>query len=265
MTFGLAFYLVNLWWIVAGIFVLLLVAGEIGWRIGRVERGETAAFRSLVGNIATAILGFLGLLLGFTLSMAISRFDARRAVVVSEANAIGTLWLRAGLLEAPLRDELRGALRNYTDARLAMTRVGSDLGRLREARRQSTAEQQVIWSVVERAAGSEQKPAIVSALVSAANEVIDDDELRISSLENYVPAPIVLLLVGVSALALAFLGWSFGAAGQRSNTSIALVSLLLTAVLAVTMDFNRPHRGLIRVDDQSLVRLQRTIGAPATP
>jgi hypothetical protein len=265
MTFSLAFYLTNLWWIAAGILLMLNLAGELGWRIGRIERGESAGFRSLVGNIATAILGFLGLLLGFSLSMTINRFDARRDVIVNEANAIGTLWLRAGLLEAPLQAELRTALQDYTDARLGLTRVGDDLGKVREARARSAAAQRAIWSVVQRTAATEQRPAVVSLVVSAANDVIDLDELRISSLENYVPAPIVLLLVAVAAVALAFLGWSFGAAGQRSYGSMVLISLLLTTVLAVMMDFNRPHRGFIRVSDQSLVRLQRMMDAPAAP
>jgi hypothetical protein len=239
-----------------------MIAGEIGWRVGRVEHPKSDALRALVGNISTAILGFFGLLLGFTLSMAISRFDARRTVIVEEANAIGTLWLRAGLLAAPLDTELRGTLRDYTEARLALGRIGGDLGKLRSARERSVMAQRAIWSVVERVTTPGTNPAVVAAVVTAANNVIDLDELRISSLENYVPAPVVLLLVGMAAIALAFLGWSFGAIGQRSHKAMALLTLLLTTVLAITMDFNRPHRGLIRVDDSSLVRLQRSIAAP---
>ena len=73
-------------------------------------------------------------------------------------------------------------------------------------------------------------PAVASALIAAANQVIDLDELRMSSLENYVPAPLILLLIGVAAIAMAFLGWSFGAAEERSNLSMLLLSFLLTAV-----------------------------------
>jgi len=143
VSFSLAFYLTSQWWIAGGILVTLLVAGELAWRVGHGGRAETEALRSLVGGIAAATLGMLGLLLGFTLSMAISRYDARRAVIVDEANAIGTLWLRAG-----------------------------------------------------------------------------------SSLENHVPAPIILLLVGVATIAVAFFGWSFGAAEQRSTTSMVALALL---------------------------------------
>ena len=265
MTFGLAFHLTDLWLIAGSILLVLLAAGEIGWRIGHRGRAESETLRALVGGIAAATLGFLGLLLGFSLSMAISRFDARRAVIVDEANAIGTLWLRAGLLDASLRSELRGALRDYTDARVDLGRMGSDLGKLYEARERSAAAQRVMWSVVERAAQPGSNPAVVSALVTAANTVIDLDELRMASLENYLPAPIILLLLGVASVSLAFLGWSFGAAGQRSLISMTLVALLVTAVLAVIMDISRPHRGLLRVSDQSLVRLQRSFAAPGSP
>ena len=116
-----------------------------------------------------------------------------------------------------------------------------------------------VWSVVERATAAGASPAVASALIAAANQVIDLDELRMSSLENYVPAPLILLLIGVAAIAMAFLGWSFGAAEERSNLSMLLLSFLLTAVIAVIMDINRPQRGLIRVNDASLVRLQQSI------
>jgi hypothetical protein len=264
MSFSLAFYLTNHWLIAGCILVTLLVASELGWRVGHGGRIEDDALRTLVGGIAAAALGLLGLLLGFTLSMAISRYDARRAVIVDEANAIGTLWLRAGLLDGPLESELRSALRDYTDARVDLGRVGSDLGRLRAARERSGKLQGTVWSVVERAAQPGASPAVVSTLVASANEVIDLDELRMSSLENYVPAPVILLLVGVASVALAFFGWSFGAAERRSTTSMVALAVLLTAVLTVIMDLNRPHRGMIRAGDESLVRLQRSIAVSPT-
>jgi hypothetical protein len=261
MSFSLAFYLTSHWLIAGCILVTLLVAGEVGWRVGHGGRVEDDALRALVGGIAAATLGLLGLLLGFTLSMAIGRYDARRTVIVDEANAIGTLWLRAGLLDEPLESELRGTLRDYTDARVDLGRVGSDLGRLRAARERSGKLQGAIWSVVERAAQPGPSPAVVSSLIASANAVIDLDELRTSSLENYVPAPIILLLVGVAAVALALFGWSFGATERRSTISMVLLALLVTTILTIIMDLNRPHRGMMRVGDESLLRLQKSIAA----
>jgi hypothetical protein len=265
MDFSLAFYLTDLWLIAGGTLLTLLVASEAGWRLGRRAHVEDEATRALVGGVAAATLGLLGLLLGFALSMAITRFDARRSVIVDEANAIGTLWLRAGLLAEPMRSELRGALRDYTAARVDFARVGNDLEKLRAARARSGRVHGVVWSVIERAAQPGSNPAIVSALITAANGMIDLEELRMSSLENYIPAPVMLLLIGVAAIALALLGWSFGAAERRGTGSMLLLVVLVTAVLGVIMDINRPHRGMIRVGDESILRLRGNITAPERP
>jgi hypothetical protein len=232
-------------------------------RSPRSRRRRVAAHAG--GGLAAATIGFLGLLLGFALSMAISRFDARRAVIVDEANAIGTLWLRAGLLDEPIRSELRGVLRDYTDARVDLGRIGTDLGKLRDARERSAKAERAVWALVERAVQPGINPGVVTTLVPAANEMIDLDELRMASLENVLPTPIILLLVAVASVALALLGWSFGASGQRSQTAMALLALVVTVVLGMIIDINRPHRGLIRVGDQSLVRLQRSLAAPESP
>ena len=117
MSFDKAFYLLDHRWIALAMVVLLIAAGEIGYRRGLFRRESKESVRSLMSGTGAAMLGLLGLLLGFTLAMAVSRWDERRDVIVEEANAIGTLWLRAGLLEVPLRNELRDALREYTDAR----------------------------------------------------------------------------------------------------------------------------------------------------
>ena len=147
-----------------------------------------------MSGTGAAMLGLLGLLLGFTLAMAVSRWDERRDVIVDEANAIGTLWLRAGLLEAPLRDELRDVLREYTDARIALGGSRDDRAALRVARTESELLHASIWAVVERANQPGQSNAVLSSLITSANEVIDLHELRMASIENYLPAALFLLL-----------------------------------------------------------------------
>ncbi len=120
MSIETGFYLVDHRLIALAVVALLATAGEIGFRRGVRQRESKESFRSLMSGTGAAMLGLLGLLLGFTLSMAVSRWDARRDVIVDEANAIGTLWLRAGLLEEPLRADLRKSLHDYTDARIAL-------------------------------------------------------------------------------------------------------------------------------------------------
>ncbi len=100
------FYGINSAAIALALFLSMAIAIEAGYRIGRKrQRSVDEAFKTHVNSIAAALLGLLALLLGFTLSLSLTRFDTRSAAVVAEANAIGTTWLRAQLLPAPVRGE----------------------------------------------------------------------------------------------------------------------------------------------------------------
>ena len=120
MRFDVSFYLIDHRLLALAMVAVLVMIVEIGYRAGTRWKDAPDSLRSQVSGIGAAMLGILGVLLGFTLSMAIARWDVRRDVIVEESNAIGTLWLRAGLLEDPLRDELRSALQEYTDTRIAL-------------------------------------------------------------------------------------------------------------------------------------------------
>jgi len=204
------------------------------------------------------MMGLLALLLGFTLSMGVSRWDERRDVIVTESNAIGTLWLRAGLLENPLRDGLRDALHDYTDIRIALGGAGGDREALRTARRKSESLHTSIWSVVEQARLPSQSNAVLSSLISGANELIDIHELRISSIENYLPAVLFVLLITIASVAIWFFAWSFGASSQGRRTANLMLGILIGAVLLVIMDVNRPQRGRITVGTASLERVSES-------
>ena len=262
MSFDMGFYLIDHRLITLAIVLLLAVSGEIGFRAGRRAKNSKESYRSLMNGTGAAMLGLLGLLLGFSLSMAVSRWDARHDVIVNEANAIGTMWLRAGLLEEPLRSDLRDTLREYTDARIALGGSRSDRAALRAARSKSESLHASIWSVVERANQPDQSNAILSSIINAANEVIDIHELRLSSIENYLPAPLFLVLITVASLAMGFLAWAFGAANQGGRTAIVMLGLLIGVVLLLIMDVNRPQRGRIEIGVDSLERVLETMEAP---
>jgi hypothetical protein len=256
------FYQIDHRLIALGMMAVLLAAGELGYRLGEARVDAPDSLRSLMSGTGAATLGLLGLLLGFSLSMAIARWDIRRDVIVDESNAIGTLSLRAGFLEEPLRGELQETLRAYTDARIAMGGSRSDPGALRAARLESEALHAAIWSVVERANRPTTMNATLGALISAANELIDLHELRLASVENRLPAALLLLLLAVGALAIALLAWSFGAASQRGRIPMVLLAVLVGAVLLLTMDVNRPQRGRIEVGVAPLERVQGGLSRP---
>lgn len=259
MRSDLSFYLIDHRLIALAMVVVLAAACEIGYRAGYRKQVASDSFRSLMNGIGAATLGLLGLLLGFTLSMAIARWDGRRDVIVNESNAIGTLWLRGGLLQEPLRSELRDALREYTDARIALGESRGDLDALLAARSKSETLHTTIWSVVERVDRPGTSPATLSSLITAANELIDLHELRLASIQNYLPASLLLLLLGMATIAVGFLAWSFGATGQGGRAAMLLLALLIATVLVLIMDVNRPQRGRIGVGVSTLERVQESI------
>ena len=257
-----AFYLIDHRLIGFVMVALLLAASEIGYRVGLAREGAPDSLRTLMSGTGAAMLGLLGLLLGFALSMAIARWDARRDVIVEEANAIGTLSLRAGLLEDPLRSQLREALRAYSDARIVLGGSRNHPDLLSTARSESEALHVTIWSVVEQANRPTTVNATLASLISAANELIDLHELRLASLENHLPPALFLLLLALAALSVAFLAWSFGAASHRGRAPMVMLALLIGAVLLLIMDVNRPQRGMVDVGVAPLERAEESISAP---
>ena len=258
-----AFYLTDHRLIALGMLALLLAACEIGYRRGLANVGAPDSLRPLMSGTGAAILGLLGLLLGFSLSMAIDRWNTRRNVIVEESNAIGTLYLRAGLLEEPLPGQLRESLRAYNDARIALGGSRSRPDKLRAARHESEALHAVIWSVVESANRPTTANATLASLINSANEVIDLHELRLASIENHLPPALLLLLVALGALSVGFLAWGFGAASHRGRVPVVLLAFLISALLLLIMDVNRPQRGMIAVGVASLERAAESISAPS--
>ncbi len=257
-----AFYLIDHRLIALLMLAALLAACEGGYRLGLAREGAPDSLRALMSGTGAAMLGLLGLLLGFALSMAIARWDTRRDVIIRESNAIGTLSLRAGLLEEPMRGRLREALRAYSSARIAMGGSRNRPDELRAARRESEALHEVIWSVVESANRPSTANATLAALIGAANELIDLHELRLASVENHLPPGLFALLLALGALSVAFLAWSFGAASHRGRVPMLLLALLIGAVLLLIMDVNRPQRGAIAVGVAPLERAAASIYAP---
>ena len=120
----------NYIWIMIALFVALPAACQLGYWLGRrarVPKDETE--KSHAGVWQAALLALAGLLIGFTFSMAQTRYDARKQIVLAEANDIGTTYLRTRLLDDAAGDPLRALLRRYVDARLAFAEAGATIGR----------------------------------------------------------------------------------------------------------------------------------------
>jgi hypothetical protein len=244
--------------ILVALIALLLLAAEVGFRAGRRHGQRAPDTEPHVGALQGALLGLLALLLGFSFAMAQARYDARRVLVVEEANAIGTAYLRAQLLPGPAAPEAADALRRYVDVRLTHLGERVDELALREAIVKTEQLHDYLWTRAANAARQDPSP-ITSLFVASLNEVIDLHARRLAALRNHVPEAVFLLLYFVAAVAMAVTGYAAGLGGHRSFWPTVTTAVLIAVVIVVVMDLDRPRRGLITVSQQSMVDLRDSL------
>jgi hypothetical protein len=238
---------------------LLLGLADAGFRFGRrLHTTKDEARKGQIGDIQGAVLSMLGLLLGFTLAFAVGRYDLRRSLVVKEANAIGTTWLRAALLPdahvAPVRD----LLRRYLEVRLKYQALADDPVRLTEGLRLSGDIEAELWQHA-TAAAKESPNNITGLFIAALNETIDTDAERLDSMRASVPAGVILLLLTVAAAGCFVAGYNAGTQGARTKLGSVFLPLLYTVVMLLIHDLAHPRQGLIRISQQPLIDLQQTM------
>jgi hypothetical protein len=238
-------------------FVCLWLAMEGGYRLGQWRRAQTTEEKDqVVGAIVAAILGLLALVLGFTFSLAASRFDARRQVVLNEANAIGTAYLRTDFLPEPQRAEIARLLREYVDVRIRGVASGDPTAAI--ARSEQIHNE--MWRHA-AAAGQQQPQSITIGLcIQSLNEVIDLHSVRIQAgMRSRIPLVIWGALFGLALLGMASVGYYDGLSGTiRSPAMLGLV-LAFTCVLYLIADLDRGHEGLLQIGQQALVDVQRSM------
>jgi hypothetical protein len=243
------------------LFVVLLGATALGVVLGRRVRHLTDDLKEPFGILQGALLGLVGLLLAFGLSLAVSRYESRRANVVTEANAIGTTFLRAQTLPEPIRGRSLDLLVRY--ARTA-TRLSHDVPGSSEARDAAAAEEQIqrqLWALAGEALEAAPTASAPRLYVETLNEMIDDEAVRVAALGNRVPTAVLVLEVLGSAVALALLAAYLALVG-RGVVAVALASGLVAFLLLVTADLDRPTRGMITVPDTALTNQLESMTQP---
>lgn len=236
--------------VAVSVFVGAAISFEIGFRVGqrRAARGDDS-FPHL-GTIQGAILGLLGLLLGFAFAGASSRYVDQLDIIVEEANAIGTASLRMDLLEPVERTHLRGLFREYTHSRIEL--LGSiQSTNLSAVRQKSEAIQNEIWRTV--AAIVKERPELGMVLLPPVNDVIDLHAVRMAAIDRHLPFLVLAALLACSAVALFALGFGCGLTISRHWQIAYTLVLLVAAVLWVTIDLDRPRAGMIQLSQQSMI------------
>ncbi|TKB43039.1 DUF4239 domain-containing protein [Thalassotalea mangrovi] len=242
--------------IVITLFLVIVVLNEIGFRIGRYVQSRTdSEVKSLTGSIQASILGLLALLLGFTFSMSMQRFDNRSMALIDEANAIGTAILRVQLLPINYRNDAKRLLNDYVKLRVEIGKL--DLTKKSERlshNEQISRLQKQLWSLAVKATAEDPRPVTTGAFVKSLNQLIDSQGKRNALLQMHVPEVVVLLLFVAFISSGGIMGYSAGLSGTRMLVPIVLVSTLI-ALIVFIIDLDRPKRGLIQVNQSVMVDL----------
>lgn len=238
----------------AVLFVILLVAGEVGYRSGR-YRSRIApvgdAERATIGTLVAAMSTLLAFALGLTISFAQSRFETRRDLVVQEANAIGTAWLRAGLFDAPEGPALRGLIESYTKTRLAYLVTTTRPG-IAEILNRTNAQQTEIWREVNAIARKRADP-LAASLIASVNDMIDLSMSQHFAFANRVPVYLLWAVLFGSMLSIGAMQFQFGVGERRQPVLSGLLLFMWTGAIILIIDLNRPRLGELQIDPAPLI------------
>lgn len=250
------------WVIVVGLLLLSLAANELGFRYGRRLQGQESELSKTVSNtLKGSVFALVALLLAFSFSATSNRYDMRQRLVLDQANAIGTAYLRAGLLGDLARDEVRGTLQRYVEVRLEHFRSGYQTVRSSELQGEIEGLMHTLWSEVERENATNPEAIRTSLIVPAVNEVIDLSSSRLWANRNHLPDPVLALLLGSVIISSLLLGHSSGQAARRHPGLWLASNAVLALVLYVVLDFDRPRRGMILIDQTPLIELKASLNA----
>jgi len=242
--------------------LILLACAELGFRTGlHVYDRHDEARKSTIGGIQGAILGLLGLLLGFTFALATGRFELRRDLVVRQANSIGTTYLRASLLPEPHVAPVQGLLRGYVATLVEFYPRFDEPEARSEGLARIAAAQHQLWDHA-RAAAREAPTPIVATFVTSVNETFDVMSERVAVGKAHIPSSVWVLLLIVAALGCISSSYAAGSSGARSSFSNLILPALIAVVIMLIYDISHPRRGFIRVSQQPLLELQQSIARP---
>ena len=248
--------------VVGGMFIGMLLLLEIGRRLGeRALTGDPAAAKSGSGAVEGAVFGLMALLIAFTFSGAATRFDTRRALVVEEANNIGTAWLRLDLLPVTAQPPLREKFRQYVDARLAAYDKLPDIAAAMVEMARATTLQNEIWKDAVAACRDSGSSPATMLLLPALNQMIDITTTRTVAARTHPPVVIYVMLVLLVLAGSLLAGYGMANGKARNWFHAFAFALIMSIAMYVILDFEFPRIGLIRVNayDQVLMDVRQSM------
>jgi len=240
--------------LVSGLGAGMAASIEMGYRLGKKERDSASGGSTAVES---AIFGILGLILAFTFTGALSRFDQRRLLTLKEANAIGTAYLRLDLLPSETQVELRPLYQEYLRQRIDLYQNFAETDRAEALLKSTEKLQNQIWQISSQAVLIERNPGITSLVLGAINEMIDITNDRLQATRMHPPTIIYYFMYSLALFASFFVGYGMSQQGKRSAYHVILFCATFSATIYITLDLEYPRRGFIQIQagDQLLLEL----------
>jgi hypothetical protein len=243
--------------------LLIFAMSEVGFRLGR--RKEASLDDSDPSSLLeTTAFTLLALLLGFSFSLALGRYDARRGALLREANAIGTTFLRAEFFDAKTVSAVRADLRSYVAERIAYARADAQPDQRRLADRNSTTLQRDLWKLATQAANRDPHSTTVPLFIAALNDTINLSTEERAVLNTHIPDVVIIWLLLIAFIASAMMGYRFGHQGKRARIFEVVFAVMVALVFGLVLDLDRPQRGIIRINLAPLQSAQQLMNATAT-
>ncbi len=247
MNYPRVFFLVS--------FLLLWLAAQSGTVLRR-RRALKDEEREDFGVVQAATLTLLGLIIGFTFSMAISRYDQRKTYEEEEANAIGTEYVRAELLPTANAAAVRAQLKRYLDLRIAFYRTRNKR-ELQQIDADTTQLQTEMWSAVQAPAVAQPTPVIALA-VAGMNDVLNSQGYTQAAWWNRIPGSAWSLMIAIAICCNLLVG--YGARSTRAKAGLLFVlPLVVSIAFLLIADIDSPRSGFVHVVPQNLVSLSQSL------
>ena len=253
-------YQINFWVRYAAAVLIVVAAAEFGRWLGLSwRRRRSDALTAELLTLEGAALGLVALIIGFTFSMALTRFDARSKGVVDEANIIATTASRARALPEPHAAEVRKLLSDYAQVRVDRLADVDVRTPLDTALRRSGELQADLLRHAAAVSIADPHSIPAGLFATSLSEMIDQQEVRLAAARNRVPPAVLFLLYGIALVGIGLSGYVGGLASRSGRLPHALMALMVATVIVMIDDIDRPQSGLITVGQQPLINLKESL------
>jgi hypothetical protein len=228
----------------------VVAAHEIGFRLGALTGSSDERFERQVGLVQASTGALVAFLVGFSFSGAASRFIDRSDIIVKEANALGTAYLRADAIAEPQRSELKASLREYAADRVKLlSREGRD--QIMPLLAKVSGLHERMWRSAIK--GTQDNAPLMAIVLPPINEVIDLHSMHLAMARRHLPIPIMTVLLGTAAIGIGLMGFGNGRVGRRFSLIDSVYGVILGIALWMTIDLDYPGMGIIKVSNLSFV------------